>query len=437
MAGGAAPVVPATNPPPTIAPPTSDGSGTTVPGTDTTSTDPGATEPPATEPETAPPSSTSTTAPPTTTDPGVPAPPVEPRLADVRLRSGPDGVEILGLEPRQVTDEAMAIARLGPDDSVYMQRSTVAQNADGSDADTRLLVVEADGQEPRPVDVDLPIDGTIRLHDTARIDGRWAVLFEIAPAQCPNPEACLGGVYVFWSDDGSVDEIQRKIVWEGGWELLSLSETGVIVGGETESASRSPYVASVTGATGPVPELTILGLDDSYFDCIDCPQGYTINRRGDAVAWVEKDLEGGALVRVVGIDGEPRAAGRIEPGCCASPKVPVASLGDIEVAEGITRPIVIVNEEFRDPSVNPDAAGSRRSTWTSRSGKSTSGRPERSQPTSRGPSRRTGRGRWKHCGPVGVHWSREHPGPDRSRDRALRPDHHREWFGELDPRVPH
>lgn len=294
-----------------------------------------------TTPPTTPPAAVPTTTPaPATTAPE----PVPDRAEDVRLQAGPDGVEILGPDGRIVTTEPMVVAKLGPNGSVFVQRSTDTRD---EGADTRLLVVAPDAAEPVPVDLPLPFDGNVRLHDSAAVDGRWAVLLELQPPTCAVPQECIGGVYVYRPDTGDLEEVSSRNVWEGGWEQLSLSETGLIVGAETESISRSPFFATVVGATATAPTPEILGLQQSYDDCSDCPTGFAINRRGDAVAWFERDLTtSGATVTVVDLNGQTVAEAPLAADCCPNIAIPVVTLGAAGTGGGPTVPIAVINDGF-------------------------------------------------------------------------------------------
>ena len=228
-----APIVPATDPGATVVPPPppSSSPSSRSPSSDATTVPAPVATPTTTNPSSSEPSTTTTTAT-STTSTTLPTP-VEQRPSDVRVRVGPDGVEILdGEAGRVVTNEPMAVARLGPGSTVYMQREVDAQDPQ---AESPLLFVDDDHPEPQPMTLPLP-DGLPRLQDTAQIGGRWAILIELQAPLCANPDDCVGGVYVYWPDDGSVDEITTMNVWEAGWEQLSLSETGVIVGGWTEGA---------------------------------------------------------------------------------------------------------------------------------------------------------------------------------------------------------
>ncbi len=283
-----------------------------------------------------------TTTPVTATPPTTAAAPKPVDRADVRLQAGPDGVEILGLDGRVVTTEPMAIARLGPNGSVYMQR-TQSVDVDSNGSETQLLVVGPNSSAPEPVVLAAPLDGPLRLHDSAAVEGRWTVLVESVPPMCPNPDDCVGGLYLYRPDTGEITELVSKIVWEGGWEQLSLSETGLIVGTESGSASRGPFIAAVPGASVELPTPAGLGLDENYFDCSDCPQGYGINRRGDAVAWVEGDPASAAIVRMVALDGTPIGEA---PFAATGDNIVVVSLGDADVGGGNSTPIAIVNAVF-------------------------------------------------------------------------------------------
>lgn len=275
------PQAPATDPATpidTIAPaPTPDSAPTTVPATTPPTSAPAAIEP-----------SVSTTTPPTT-EQSTPPETTEPAPTVVGFSemvvAGPDGVR---RGDDVVTTQPMARALPLSDGRMLMQRQF---NQSGAVAESALLVVEPGASEPVPLVVPTEFDGVVlRLHDVAVIGGETVVIVETRPDLCANPTDCVGALWAFGPDSGRLDQLQEKIVWEGGWSRVSLASTGVAFGTETESATRTLRSWIIPGSRAEPIDIGREGLAPSYGDCTDCPTGFTIDTSGTHLAWVETDL---------------------------------------------------------------------------------------------------------------------------------------------------
>ena len=297
----AEPVVPATQP------------TTTVPTvTDTT---PVSTPAPAPTPSETP-ASTTSTAPSTTAST---EPPPANEFATITT-AGANGVQLDGAV---ITTEPMASAFAVPDGRVFMQRTRAYQPADVSE--TALFVVLPGSGTPQALAVPPELEVGLILHDAAAVGGEVVLVVETQPPLCAAPEPCSGAVWAFRPDTGQLDLLQERNVWEGGWDRLMLATTGVIVGTETESSSHWATSFVVPGSGAEPLDLALLGIDEMYGDCSDCPNGFGIDPRGGFVSWIETDLEtfqttmtiaalDGTIVRIPLIDRPGEAgAGTV---CC-------------------------------------------------------------------------------------------------------------------------
>ena len=307
----AEPMVPATDPTTTTIPGDATESTlapivtTTPPVTEPTGTD--ATDP-ATTTEPPPASSPATTEPPATTGPAT------------IVTAGADGVHLDGA---MITTDPMSNAFAVPDGRVFMQRARVYQPADP--AETALLVVLPGSGTPEALAVPPELEAGLVLHDAAAVDGEVVLVVETQPPLCPNPDSCTGAIWAYRPDSGRIDQLQDKNVWEGGWDRLMLATTGLIVGTESESASHWATSFVVPGSGAEPLDLAALGIDETYGDCSDCPNGFGIDPRGGFVSWFENDLEtfqttisiaalDGTIVRIPLIDRPGEAgAGTV---CC-------------------------------------------------------------------------------------------------------------------------
>jgi hypothetical protein len=245
---------------------------------------------------------TSTTVPPTTTTP--------PTVSDPAiLTSGPSGVvERRDGETRTLTTEPMVIAVDAGDGRILVQRHAgngSANGGDWSDADTAPLVLAADGTLAELFDT-ADWDGGVVLHDVEVVAGRRLLLFSLQRPQTPQePNEDL---YVV-----DLDTQDRTLVAEdiGGWEFgtsrLHLATTGLIVGEASSEASHSIAILAVAGspAAAALPTAAALGLEDSYSDCNDCPQTFSVAPDGETVAWIDGATN--QLMRVPVAGGTPES----------------------------------------------------------------------------------------------------------------------------------
>ncbi len=242
----------------------------------------------------------STDADPATTDdslPATPGPTTEPVPTTTTSEPPPGnrfvtivtaGEEGVRLDGAVITTDAMASAFAVPDGRVFMQR---AQYDPEDLASTALLVVRPGSGTPEALSVPPELDTGLVLHDAAAVDGEVVLVVETRPPLCDAPDPCSGAIWAFRPDTGELDQLQEKNVWEGGWSRLTLANTGVIVGTETESATHWATSLVVPRSGAEPVDLALLGIDEMYGDCSDCPNGFGIDPRGGFVSWIENDLE--------------------------------------------------------------------------------------------------------------------------------------------------
>ncbi len=219
------------------------------------------------------------TPPPATTVP----PPATPDASGVVLTAGPDGVvERRGGETRTLTTEPMTIALDSGDGRVIVARET------GPGA-RRPLVLGEDGSLAPLFDYALwPND--VQLHDIEVVDGRRLLLYSEQIAM-DDPESARETLYVIDLDTQERTLVARHIGgWEFGTDRLHLSRTGLIVGQASGEANHWIKILAVpdSPASGAaLPTAADLGLEEFYFDCNDCPTGFTVAPGGGTIAWVD------------------------------------------------------------------------------------------------------------------------------------------------------
>ena len=244
-----------------------------------------------TEPTTSSTSAPATTTPPTTAPSTTAAPTTVPSTTLPADRpselvvAGPGGVTRDGAV---ITDQPMARALPLPEGRTIMQREF---NDSDAIAESALLVVDDGSSEPVPLAVPSAFDGAVlRLHDAAVVDGESIVIVETRPGLCANPTDCIGAIWAWGPDSGRLDQLQEKIVWEGGWTRLSITTSGLVFGAETETVTSTLRSWAVPGSGAEPVDVATVGLEPSYGDCTDCPNGFTIDRTGTYIGWVETDL---------------------------------------------------------------------------------------------------------------------------------------------------
>jgi DNA-binding cell septation regulator SpoVG len=247
---------------------------------------------PATEPTTTPTTAPETpTAPPSTT-------PSATNGDDVILTVGPDGVvEHRGGQTRTLTSEPMVMALDAGDGRVIVQRHAGHGEGRGwTDADTAPLVLAEDGSLTSLFGT-VDWDGGVVLHDIEVVDGRRLLLFSLQVAMA-NPDTANETLYVVDLESGERTQIDQVGGWEAGTGRLHLATNGLIAGQFQAEATHGPLFRAVPASpaeqllasASPAP----LQLEESYSDCTDCPNAFTVSPDGTKVAW----LDGGELVVV-------------------------------------------------------------------------------------------------------------------------------------------
>jgi hypothetical protein len=236
----------------------------------------------------------STTAPTTTTTPPPPADTVP-----VLLSAGPDGVlERRGDATRSLTTDPMTIALDAGDGRIIVQRHSGNSGQEWTDADTIPLVLAADGSTS-PLFGAATWDGAIVLHDIEVVDGHRLLLYSVqrpVVPQQPNED-----LFVVDLDNEQRTRVARNI---GGWEFgtgrLHLATTGLIVGAASAEANHAIAIYAVPGSRAEaagLPTAGELGLESSYGDCTDCPNGFSVTPDGQTIVWVDRT----AQLRLVGV----------------------------------------------------------------------------------------------------------------------------------------
>ncbi len=223
--------------------------------------------------------------------------PTTPVVSDAVLTAGPEGVvEHRGGETRTLTSEPMAIALDAGDGRIIVQRRS--GNGDGqgwTDGYTIPLVLAADGTTS-PLFGASVWEGGIVLHDIEVVDGHRLLLYSVqGPVVPQQPNENL---FVVDLDTEQGTRVARAIGgWEFGTDRLHLATSGLIVGqasGEANHWIKIVAVPDSPAAGVALPTAADVGLEESYSDCTDCPNGFTVTRDGQTVAWVED----GALMTV-------------------------------------------------------------------------------------------------------------------------------------------
>ncbi|MDO8364687.1 MAG: hypothetical protein Q7V88_17485 [Actinomycetota bacterium] len=220
----------------------------------------------------------------TTVDGGTPS----GAITDV-ITAGADGVwRVTDGVRTQLTAEPMVFAVAGPDGSVIMQRKSGV--GDWPVSETAPLVW-ADGVVQESGSGDIGV--WWRIHDVAIVDGHWTMLYEVQGPQDQGVDGRPGELHAVRMDTGSDSLVAAQFGgWEAGSSRLHLAETGVVVGATYSEAVHALGAYALAGGDAGITSAA-LGLDDYYYDCVDCPHLFTISRDGSTIAW----LDGTELVR--------------------------------------------------------------------------------------------------------------------------------------------
>ena len=101
-------------------------------------------------------------------------------------------------------------------------------------------------------------------------------------------------------------QIAEINTWEGGFDRLSLSNGGTIVGTggeETQTWFFSTFVPGSPDSAGELPSPARLGIEATYSECTECPRRFAISADGESIVWTE----GGDLVVFDTTSGDKRA----------------------------------------------------------------------------------------------------------------------------------
>jgi hypothetical protein len=231
------------------------------------------------------------------------------------LTAGPDGVvEHADGQGRTLTTEPMASALDAGDGRIIVQRHSGRSSVEEwTDEETFPLVLARDGTTSALFGSSV-WDGGVVLHDIEVVDDRRLLLFSVQGPlipQQPNED-----LYVIDLDTQERTRVAADIGgWEFGTDRLHLARTGLIVGqasGEANHLIEIQAVPSSPAAEAGLPTPAELGLDDAYFDCSDCPTGFTVAPDGQSIAWVD-----GRVLTTVALRpqmGEPERIARIPAG---------------------------------------------------------------------------------------------------------------------------
>lgn len=225
--------------------------------------------------------------PPSTTTTTPTAPPPTP--AGVMLATaGADGVTVIenGVEIRRL-DQPAEIALLTPGGAVIFQPARATPEGTPGDP----LIWRPDGTV-EPLLGPLGERQSYRLHDLASVAGTPTLLYGVATAGT-EPAGYTEVVHALTMTPGdwTTAEVAEISTWEGGFDRLSLSNGGTVIGTAGEETLTWFVSAVVTGSPDSAespPSPAQLGVEPTYSECWEgCPRDFTISHDGESIVWTE------------------------------------------------------------------------------------------------------------------------------------------------------
>ena len=216
-----------------------------------------------------------------------------------------DGVRIVGPNGANtlVVQEPVEIALPVPGTNDFVIQSRSGRS--GSSDETEIWRV---GQGGAVLLIAPPAGVFLRLHDVRVVAGNPVVLYSADVGD--NPENQSEVLAQYRLGDGSVVDLGQIGGWESGTSRLKLG--GVTAVGEFYAEANRGLLSVREDGTTIDP--TSIGLEESYFDCSDCPRLYTITPNGQRLAWLDGnslvvvDLGTGAEVQRAGVPGDVAAS---------------------------------------------------------------------------------------------------------------------------------
>ena len=203
--------------------------------------------------------------------------------------AGSGGMAVLedGIEVRRL-DQPAEVAFLTPGGAVIFQPPRPDPGGEPGDP----LIWRPDGTVERLLG-ELPANQSYRLYDVADVAGVPTVLYGLRtrpesgdPAGYTEVLNALAMAPGGWT----TAELTQVGTYEAGFNGLSLSTEGIVLGTYGESVTSSLFAMAIPGSPAAgegVPDAASLGLEPSYGDCTDCPGQYTISADSRTIAWLD------------------------------------------------------------------------------------------------------------------------------------------------------
>jgi hypothetical protein len=210
-----------------------------------------------------------------------PIPSTEQVTGSWAVSAGADGVTVTpaGESSFKVSEVPARYAVAGPNRTIYYQAA--------DDDAVQVFIVDA-ATVSEAINLPNETGNRVDLIDVAEIDGSLSLLYIVAgPEQCSGggDPACVTSLRMYQPDTGEAQVVAERNDWEFGWNQFQLADNGIIFGSGQEQIVTEPMIFNV--GNGGIPTFEALGLDESYADCLDCPQSFTIDSSGAHVAWLE------------------------------------------------------------------------------------------------------------------------------------------------------
>ncbi len=195
-----------------------------------------------------------------------------------------------GAAPERVTLSAQAVkdSAFGP-----FARPPGTQTQDPP-SDTRWPQMTSTAVDRRPTRSEDPPAIRFTLHDVASVDGWSTLLYDLAPIGCGEEAGmiditCRRRLMAHQPATGMTLPLSGRTASSGDWTSVSLAENGLIVGTwQTATGQTAMETFTITAARRvPTDFGWRVGGDARSDRPCSCRSGYTIDRGGRYVAWVD------------------------------------------------------------------------------------------------------------------------------------------------------